>query len=65
MSKKVRVGVIGAGYIADSVHLPSLTEIENCEVVAICDLFEEKAKNMAEKYNIPKTYVSYHEMLAI
>lgn len=64
MSKKVKVGVVGAGGIADSVHLPSLTEIENCEVVAICDLFENKAKDMAQKYGIPKTYVSYHEMLA-
>ena len=62
MSKIVKVGVIGAGGIADSVHLPSLTEIENCEIVAICDLYEEKAKKMAEKYGIPKTYVSYHEM---
>ena len=64
MSKKVKVGVIGAGYIADGIHLPSLTEIENCEIVAICDLYEEKAKKLAQKYNIPKTYVSYHEMLA-
>lgn len=63
MAEKVRIGVIGAGGIADGVHLPSLSEIENCEVVAICDLYEEKAKNMAEKYGIPATYVSYHEML--
>ncbi len=64
MSKIVKVGVIGAGGIANSVHLPSLTEIENCKVVAICDLYEEKAKNTAEKFHIPKTYISYHEMLA-
>ena len=63
MSKKVRIGIIGAGYIAEGVHLPSLAEIENCEVVAICDLYEEKAKSLAEQYGIPKTYISYHEML--
>lgn len=62
MSKKLRVGVIGAGGIATSVHMPSLAEIENVEVVAICDLREEKAKKLAEKYGVKKTYALYDEM---
>ena len=45
--KKVRVGVIGAGGIANGVHLPSLTEIEDCEVTALCDLRYEKAVKTA------------------
>lgn len=61
--KKVKIGVIGAGGIATSVHMPSLSEIENCEVVAICDLHEEKAKALAEKYGVKKTYAVYHDML--
>ncbi len=63
MAKKVKVGIIGAGGIATSVHMPSLAEIENCEVVAICDLHEEKAKALAEKYGVKKTYAVYHDML--
>lgn len=62
--KKARVGIIGAGGIAKGVHLPSLSEMDNVELVAICDLYAQKAQDMAEKYNIPKTYLSYHEMLA-
>lgn len=61
--KKVRVGVIGAGGIARGVHLPSLSEIPEAEVVAICDLRIEKAKEMAEKYNIPAVYFDMYEML--
>ena len=64
MSKKVRVGIIGAGSIATHIHMPSLAEIDNCEVVAICDLRPERATTLAEKYGVKKTYVSYPEMLA-
>lgn len=63
MAKKLKVGVIGAGGIATEVHMPSLSELEDCEVVAICDLYEDKAKALAEKYGVKKTYALHHEML--
>ena len=47
MAKKLRIGVIGAGGMATNIHVPSLAQIEECEIVAICDLFEEKAKELA------------------
>lgn len=62
MEKKLRVGVIGAGGIATNVHMPSLAEIDNCEVVAICDLRIEKANKLAEKYGVKKTYSIYWDM---
>jgi len=64
MSKKVRLGIIGAGGMATNIHVPSIMEIEECEIVAICDLYEEKAKALAEKYGIKKTYALHHEMIA-
>lgn len=64
MDKKLKIGIIGAGNIARSVHLPSLAEIENCEIVAICDHHIEKAQAHAEKYGIPNVYTLHHEMLA-
>lgn len=62
--KKVRVGVIGAGGMCNSVHLPSLRDMEDVEVVALCDLVEEKAQRTAAKFSVPKVYVSYHQMIA-
>jgi len=62
-SEAVRVGVIGAGGIARGMHFPSLTEMPDVRIEAVCDLVEEKAGTLAEKYGVPKIYVSYREML--
>ena len=64
MTTKLRVGIIGCGGLAKGVHLPSLHDIEDCEVVAVCDLIEERAVTQAQRFSIPKTYVLFREMLA-
>jgi len=61
---RTRVAVIGAGGIARSAHLPSLAEMDDVEIVAICDFVESKASEQAEKYGIPRVYTLYREMLA-
>ncbi|MGI6083126.1 MAG: Gfo/Idh/MocA family protein [Limnochordia bacterium] len=63
-SDKIRVGVVGVGGLARSVHLPSLAEIEDVEVVAACDLRPERAAIAKDKFGIPKTYGWHTEMLA-
>ena len=60
----VKVAVVGAGGIARSVHLPSLKEMEDVQLVAICDLLPERAKEQAEKWGIPKTYTLMRDMFA-
>lgn len=37
MSESVRVGVIGAGAIAQVAHLVVVSKIEGAKIVAICD----------------------------
>ena len=63
MKKQANVGIIGAGNIARSVHLPSLSEIEEANIKAICDLRIDKANTLAEKHNIPHTYFDMYEMI--
>jgi len=61
---KIKVAVIGAGGIARNVHLPSLHDMQDVSLVAICDIVKERAEQMAEQYGIPRVYTSYQEMLA-
>lgn len=59
----VKVGFIGAGSLANAVHYPSLAEIEEATLVAICDLNQERLNRTADKYNVKKRYTDYKQML--
>jgi len=45
----VRVGFIGAGAMANSVHYPSLASFRDVEIAAICDLHETRLKEKDRK----------------
>lgn len=62
--RKLRIGLCGAGAIATQAHLPYLTTYEKFDLVAVCDIDEERAKTCAEKYNIPHWFTSIEDMLA-
>ncbi len=59
--KKYRVCVIGCGVISPN-HIKALTENENTELCAVCDLVEERARNRAAMGNCVY-YTDYHRML--
>lgn len=62
--EKLKIGVVGAGNIAYSAHLPAYKQITNAEPVAICDINLERAKKAAENFGIPAYFGSVEEMLA-
>ena len=64
MADKVRVGFIGAGNLANSIHYPCLASLPDVELVANCDLVVDKARETAERFGIPQTFTDYDEMLA-
>jgi predicted dehydrogenase len=59
----VKVGIVGAGWIAQVVHLPILTKLKEAQVVAICDRDRGRARLVAEKYGIRKVYADLDRML--
>jgi predicted dehydrogenase len=64
--RKLKFGIIGCGYIANSLHLPCLARMENVEIAAFCSPNFEKARTSAEKYGTRDALVctDYHEVLA-
>jgi predicted dehydrogenase len=60
---KLQVGIIGSGDIAELAHIPGYKALDNVEIVAVCDIREERVKEIATKFDIPKTFTSYEEML--
>lgn len=64
--KKLRVGIIGCGGIANNKHFPSLKAVsEKCEMVAFCDIIEERATKAAKEFGSEgaKVYTDYNELL--
>lgn len=59
---RVRVGVVGVGIGA--LHIEGYKMSPNAEVVAVADINVERAKNCAERFEIPRVYADYQEMLA-
>ena len=63
MPKEIGVGIIGAGGIAQGVHIPGYQALSNARVLAVSDPFEGARTSAAEKFNIENTYEDFREML--
>ncbi len=55
-----KVAVVGCGRISGH-HCRSIASVKGMEIIAVCDLIEEKAKEYGEEFNIPY-YTNYSEM---
>ncbi len=62
-AKTWRVAFIGAGAIVQRGHIPSFQRLSNVETVAICDINEARAKEVAGKKGIPQVYTDHRKML--
>ena len=64
MSDRLRVGIIGAGGIANGAHIPGWKALGDAvEVVAVADVSKAAAERTAGQHGIPGVYESYEEML--
>lgn len=60
--KILKFGILGCGTIGD-VHARALKEADGAELVAFCDVNEDRVKEYSSKYGV-KAYSDYNEMLS-
>jgi predicted dehydrogenase len=60
----MKIGIIGAGWIAEKMALSLQAKPQDCEVYAIASRSIEKARDFAQKWSIPKAYGSYEELVS-
>lgn len=65
MKENVRIGVVGAGAIAQLAHLPVLSKMRGAELVAICDNDRPKARALADRFGIPDTFNDIEDLLEV
>jgi predicted dehydrogenase len=62
MPKEIGVMVVGVGFVGGQAHSPSFKKIEGSNLVALCDMVEERVKPLAEKFDV-KYYLDFDEGL--
>ncbi|HKG93554.1 MAG TPA: Gfo/Idh/MocA family oxidoreductase [Gemmatimonadaceae bacterium] len=63
MKPAVRIGVIGAGAIAQLAHLPVLAKIRGAELVGICDNDGAKARAIADRFGVRDVFTDIEDLL--
>ncbi|HEX3866132.1 MAG TPA: Gfo/Idh/MocA family oxidoreductase [Gemmatimonadaceae bacterium] len=65
MADEMRIGVVGAGAIAQLAHLPVLAKMRGATLVAICDNDRPKARALADRFDIPDAFTDIEDLLEI
>ncbi len=60
---KIRLGIIGCGKSARTIHLPALKHVNSIEVIAAADTNGRTLETVAEKFSIPGRFTDYRELL--
>jgi predicted dehydrogenase len=62
VSKKIKAGIIGTGFIG-AVHVDALRRIGYVELVALAEAGQEMAERKAREFYIPKAYGNYEDLI--
>ena len=61
---RIRVGIIGAGDIVGSTHIPGLRRMPGVEIVAVANRSLESSRRAADEFGIPRAYPDWQQLLA-
>lgn len=59
----LKAAFIGAGGRGQGAHYPSVNRLEGVSIEAVAELDESRMQSVVEKYNIPRSFTDYREML--
>jgi predicted dehydrogenase len=62
--ERIRVGIVGAGTNTRARHIPGLRAIEGVEIVSVCNRNRASSEQVAQRFDIPKVYDSWQELVA-
>lgn len=61
---KVRVGIVGSGFVAD-LHARALAQVPNCDIVAVAAPNLHRVVDFARRHDIPRALTNYRDLLKI
>jgi len=60
--EKIKIGFIGCGRAAQTVHLPYFAASQQCEITTLVDARTGLASTLADRYGIPRASGDYREL---
>ncbi|MCC7492588.1 MAG: Gfo/Idh/MocA family oxidoreductase [Fimbriimonadaceae bacterium] len=63
MAETLRIGIVGAGGIVKTRHLPGFQALDGVEVVAVCNRSEASGRAVAAAYGIPEVQTDWYELV--
>jgi predicted dehydrogenase len=62
-SERLRVGIVGGGAITQVAHLPVLKKMRTVEIQAICDIDQQKARALADRFGVKDAFDDIEDLL--
>ncbi len=62
--RDIRIGIVGAGQITRTRHVPGFQAIPGVKIVAVCNRRRESAAKFARDFAIPRVYGNWEELIA-
>src|SRR3990170_2404039 len=59
----LRIGAVGCGGLSVAFHISAIRRIPELELVALCDINEERLKQVASHHGITQMFTDMQEML--
>ena len=59
----IRIGIIGAGAITRSRHIPGFRAIPGVQIAGVCNRFRESSARVAREYDIPRIYGGWEQLI--
>jgi predicted dehydrogenase len=63
MNNEIRVGLVGAGAVAQVGYLPVIENNKELKLLAVCESNREKVEILKKRYKIREIYIDYESML--
>ena len=63
-TRRLRIGVLGAGSWAKTAHIPGWLRDPRCQVVTVCDVDAVRAREAAQTYDIPEPADDWRAVVA-
>ena len=60
---ELRIGIVGAGGIAQMAHLPAIARTRGAKLIALCDNDRAKARALADRFEVPDVFTDIDELL--